>query len=94
MVKNIFWYEQRTSNKQTKKNARYDLDKDLFKLMNNSVFGKTMKNARKHCDIKLSTNDERSNYLVSKPNYHPAKCLSEMAKIASNSNENHQNSGE
>ena len=33
------------------------------------VFGKTMENARKHRDIKLSTTEARRNYLVSKANY-------------------------
>ena len=53
--------------------AKNDFDKDFFKLMNNSVFGNTMKNVRKHIDIKLVTTDERRNQLVSEPNYHTTK---------------------
>ena len=45
--------------------------------MNNSVFGKTMENVRKHRDIKLITTDKRSNQLVSDPNYHTTKSFSE-----------------
>ena len=45
--------------------------------MNNSVFGKTMENVRKHRDIKLVTPNKRRHYLVSKPNYHTTKCFSE-----------------
>ena len=45
--------------------------------MNNSVFGKTMENVRKHRDIKLVTTNKRRHYLVSKPNYHTTKCFSE-----------------
>ena len=41
---------------------------DFFKLMNNSVFGKTMENARKHRNIKLVTKDKKRNQLVSEPN--------------------------
>ena len=41
--------------------------------MNNSFFGKTMKNVRKHRDIKLVTTEERRNKLVSEPNYHTTK---------------------
>ena len=45
--------------------------------MNNSAFGKTMENVRKHRDIKLITTDKRRNQLVSEPNYHATKWFSE-----------------
>ena len=45
--------------------------------MNNSVFGKTMENVKKHRDIKLVTTDEKRNKLVSEPNYHTTKHCSE-----------------
>ena len=45
--------------------------------MNNSVFGKTMENVRKHRDIKLVTIDKRGNQLLSEPNYHTTKWFSE-----------------
>ena len=45
--------------------------------MNNSVFGKTMENLRKHRDIKLVTTDEKRNKLASEPNYHTTKRFSE-----------------
>ena len=38
--------------------------------MNNSVFGKTTENVRKHRYIKLVTADKRRNQLVPEPNYH------------------------
>ena len=41
-----------------------------FKVMINSVFGKTMENVRKHADIEAITTERRRNYLVSEPNYH------------------------
>ena len=50
-----------------------DFEKDFFKLINNSVFGKTMKNVRKHRDVKWVTTDRRRNQLVSEPNYHTTK---------------------
>ena len=45
--------------------------------MNNSVFGKTMENVRKHRDIKLVIADRKRNQLVSEPNYHATKWFSE-----------------
>ena len=60
-----------------RKQAEKDFEKDFFKLMNNSVFGKTMENVRKHRDIKLVTTDKRINQLVSEPNYHTTKWFSE-----------------
>ena len=57
-------------NTELRKQAKHDFEKDVFKLMNNSVFGKTVGNVRKHRDIKLITADKKRNQLVSEPNYH------------------------
>ena len=57
--------------------AKSEFEKELFKLMNNAVFGKTMENVRKHRDIKLVTTERRRNYLVPEPNYHTTKFFTE-----------------
>ena len=51
------------------KNSKTLFLKRAFKLINNSVFGNTMGNVRKHRYIKLVTTEKRRNYLVSEPNY-------------------------
>ena len=68
-------------NTELRKLARNDFEKDLFKLMNNSVFGKTMENMRKHRDIKLVTTDKKRSTLVSEPNYHTINLISEDLSI-------------
>ena len=60
-----------------KRKAKNEFEKDFFKLMNNSVFGTTMENVRKHRDIKLVTIEEKRIKLVSEPNYHTTKQFSE-----------------
>ena len=62
---------------ELRKETKNDFEKDFFKLMNNSAFGKSMENVRKHRDIKLVTTDKRRNQLVSEPNYHTTKWFSE-----------------
>ena len=64
-------------NTELRKAAKNDFEKDLFKLMNNSVFGKTMENIRKHRDVKLVTTDKKRSKLVSEPNYHTINLIFE-----------------
>ena len=49
--------------------AKTDAEKDFFKLMNNSVFGKTLENIRKRVDVRLVTTEKQALNLVAKPNF-------------------------
>ena len=49
--------------------ARNEFEKDFFKLLNNSVFGKTMENIRNRVDIKLVTDRKKAEKLAAKPNF-------------------------
>ena len=64
-----------------RKAAKNDLEKDLFKLMNNPVFRKTMENIRNHRDINLVTTDKKRSKLVSEPDYHTINLISEDLSI-------------
>ena len=57
--------------------ATNDFEKDFFKLMNNSVFGKTMENIRNRVDIKLVNDKKRAEKLSAKPNFNHCNIFSE-----------------
>ena len=63
-------------NTELRKNAKNEFEKYFYKLRNNSIYGKTVQNDRKHRDIKLVTTEYKRNKLVSEPNYHSTKCIS------------------
>jgi hypothetical protein len=54
-----------------------DFEKDFFKLMSNSVFGKTMENVRNRVDIRLVNNEKKWNKLAQKHNFKSATIFSE-----------------
>ncbi|XP_020608918.1 uncharacterized protein LOC110047502 [Orbicella faveolata] len=57
--------------------ATNDFEKDFFKLMNNSVFGKTMENIRNRVDVRLVTTESQAKKLICKPNYQHHTIFSE-----------------
>ena len=64
-------------NTQKRTNAKNAFEKDFFKLMNNSVFGKTMENVRKRVDVRLVTDNKKLIKLASKPTFVSSKIFNE-----------------
>ena len=64
-------------NTNKRKNATSAFEKDFFKLMNNSVFGKTMENIRKRVDVRLVTDEKKLLKYSSKPTYVSSKIFNE-----------------
>ena len=58
-------------------NAKNSFEKDFFKLMNNSIYGKTMENIRKRVDVRLVTSQKKLLKMVSKPTYVSNKIFNE-----------------
>ena len=68
-------YIEMNTNLRTK--AKNNFEKDFFKLMNNSVFGKTMENIRNRVNVKLVNTQERLKKLSAKTNYKGCKIFNE-----------------
>ena len=63
-------------NTNLRKNATSDFEKDLYKLMNNSVFGKTMENVRNRINVHLVRCGSKENIirkLIARPSFAKAK---------------------
>ena len=72
------WLKQYINfNTQKRTQAKNSFEKDFFKLMNNSVFGKTMENIRKRVDVRLITDEKKLLKMVSKPTYVSSKIFNE-----------------
>ena len=64
-------------NTEFRMKANNDFEKDYYKLLNNSFYGKTMENVRNHRDIRLVNTENKKSKLASEPNYHSNKHISE-----------------
>ena len=60
-----------------RKVVKSDFEKDLFKLMNNAVYGKTMENVRNHMDFELVNKQERIQKCINNPNYKSRHVINE-----------------
>ena len=58
-----------SKNTELRKTAANSFEKDFFKLMNNSVFGKTIENIRKRQNVVLIDNRREASKLSTKPNF-------------------------
>ena len=63
-------------NTEKRKNAVSDFEKQFFRLMINSVYGKSMENLRKRISVKLINNTRDYVKCVSKPNFISQKIFS------------------
>ena len=68
-------------NTELRKHAKNESEKEFFKLMNNSAYGKTMENVRNHRDIRSVTTHKRRCILASEPNYYLTKYISNYLLI-------------
>ena len=64
-------------NTQKRTGAKNAFEKDFSKLLNNSVFGKTIENIGKRVDVRLVTDQKKLSKLVSKPTYVNSKIFNE-----------------
>ena len=71
-----------------RKEAKSDFEKDMFKLMNNAVYGKTMENVRNHIDFELVSTQERMQKCINSPTYKNSHIINdELVGVAKIKNE-------
>ena len=78
MFKKSWWLEKYIAlNTKLRTAAANEFEKDFFKLMNNSVFGKTIENIRNRVDIKLVNDEKQAEKLTAKSNFDHCNIFSE-----------------
>ena len=81
-----FLEEYIMSNTASRKAAKNEFEKEFFKLANNAVFGKTMKNVRERSTIKIVNghNVKKLEKLIAKPNYKGAFVFEDSNLVSAN----------
>ena len=71
-------------NTELRKQAKSTIEQDLYKLMKNSVFGKTMENLRKRVDVKLvrPTEGDKLRKMLAKPSFSRSVIFDEAGDLA------------
>ena len=64
-------------NTRLRAEAENEFEEDFFKLMNNSVYGKTIENLRKRVDISLVNSEKKAKRMTTKPNFKKCTIFSE-----------------
>ena len=64
-------------NKNKRSTAKNAFERDIFKLMNNAVFGKTLENLRKRINLKLTSNEDIYTKHASRANFISGKMFNE-----------------
>jgi len=68
-------------NTSKRKEAESPFEKDLFKLMNNSIYGKTMQNDRNHLNVHILTSELRAMKFIARPTFLASKIINEEVTI-------------
>eukprot|EP00438_Fugacium_kawagutii_P011395 Skav219002 [mRNA] locus=scaffold169:420344:421828:+ [translate_table: standard] len=64
-------------NTNKRKNAKNDFEKDIYKLLNNACFGKTMEDKRKHLDFEIISDEKKFMKCVSNPSFRHSHIINE-----------------
>ena len=69
------------NNTENRKRATCDFEKDIWKLLNNSFYGKTVENQRNRMSVKFSNEEKETKRLISKTNFTSCKIFNDYVLI-------------